>query len=322
MPGGFDPLVHGFGFPNRYHNLVLARPRVVTAGRCGGMAFASLDYYLSSRPVPRFECEEFPPRNAHPLSRYLFRRQLDSFARPAALRFVWETLRPTPFPPLGPSFQRLRLSLRGGAPLVLGLVRARSWKALGSNHQLVAYATEGLDPELEDCVIRAYDPNFPGRVSELLLGPGREGLKHAESGTVWRSFFVQSYRVKTPPAPASLERAAEDLAGLRGVPLRPHRPLLVARGNQTVLTWRAGGDRAAGYLIERAEPRLRAGGEFTVVARVRSPEVETLLVRAVASSSPGTAYRLRAVNEEGMGPPSEPVYLRARSHISGTTAQK
>ncbi|HZJ02820.1 MAG TPA: hypothetical protein VFE20_03915, partial [Thermoleophilia bacterium] len=209
MSGGFDPLVHGFGFPNRYHNLVLARPRVNTSGRCGGMVFAALDYYLSGLPVPRFESEEFPPRNAHPLSRYIYRRQLDSFVRPTALRFVWETLRPAPFPPLSRAFEFLRLSLMDGVPVVLGLVRARSLRALGNNHQLLAYATDGLDPECDECVVRTYDPNFPGRVSELFLGPGREGLEHAESGVVWRSFFVQTYRAKSPPVAEFWEHGME-----------------------------------------------------------------------------------------------------------------
>ena len=64
----FDPAVHGFGFPNSFVNQVVSLPNEVyrllpgvlrraipggnleTRGRCGGMAYAALDYYHAGRP--------------------------------------------------------------------------------------------------------------------------------------------------------------------------------------------------------------------------------------------------------------------------------
>src|SRR5690348_4708372 len=51
----FDPATHGFAFPNAFVNEVLTLPngaRITTAGRCGGMAYAALDYFLAGQPVP------------------------------------------------------------------------------------------------------------------------------------------------------------------------------------------------------------------------------------------------------------------------------
>ncbi len=95
----FDPAIHGFRFGNRFVNVVVSLPGVPkmrTKGRCGGMAYAALDYFTLLRAAPKFAPEppaRVPP-DGHPLADYLLRRQLDSFHNDSALRFVTWTVFP------------------------------------------------------------------------------------------------------------------------------------------------------------------------------------------------------------------------------------
>src|SRR5260370_38255346 len=53
----FDPARHGFNFHNDFENDVKlpAGLDVRTGGLCGGVADASLDYFLADRPIPRHD---------------------------------------------------------------------------------------------------------------------------------------------------------------------------------------------------------------------------------------------------------------------------
>jgi hypothetical protein len=46
----FNPAVNGFHFVNTYLNYFV--PGVTTAGRCGGMSYAALDFFFAGQPVP------------------------------------------------------------------------------------------------------------------------------------------------------------------------------------------------------------------------------------------------------------------------------
>ena len=49
----FNPFVYGFHFNNEFVNPVIkydSKSLFTTKGRCGGMAYASLDYYYASKP--------------------------------------------------------------------------------------------------------------------------------------------------------------------------------------------------------------------------------------------------------------------------------
>ena len=70
----FDPATHGFAFPNAFVNEVLTLPngaKITTAGRCGGMAYAALDYFLAGQPVPRLRADLWTPGRVPPDSHWL-----------------------------------------------------------------------------------------------------------------------------------------------------------------------------------------------------------------------------------------------------------
>src|SRR6266487_4635077 len=86
----FEPERDGFHFRNSFVNVILDLPglRLETWGRCGGMAYAALDYYFSRLPIPCYthvpECESdtvsspaYDPQ-AYTLVHYIFKRQIES----------------------------------------------------------------------------------------------------------------------------------------------------------------------------------------------------------------------------------------------------
>ncbi|MEZ5258497.1 MAG: hypothetical protein R2705_16835, partial [Ilumatobacteraceae bacterium] len=149
----FDPLVHGFNFPNRFLNVVATLPsgdKIRTSGRCGGMSAAALDLFHLGRTAPEQNWTSSPrqvPPDGTPIADYLLKRQLESFLDPSALRFFSWTL----FPDFGtPFFGGVRswtkdevgkvcASIDRGEPCVIGLIGARKLSDVGRrNHQSVA----------------------------------------------------------------------------------------------------------------------------------------------------------------------------------------
>lgn len=227
----YKPEDYAFRFPNAFVNQVWSGripPRIgreykiTTSGRCGGMAFASLDFYYLGRPAPAVKTQDFAPASVppdgHPLSDYIYTRQLHSMLTSwlgalNGLRFLhWSGLSPQRLHQKSLDEERKAVeSLDRGKPVVLGLVKAtsRGLSAQGVNHQVVGYSYRTDESgQLEFLV---YDPNEPFDASssepyqvvfrravdpedtELpyeLIRPGRIDR--------WRGFFVQHYRPRVP----------------------------------------------------------------------------------------------------------------------------
>ncbi|RHA40115.1 hypothetical protein [Cellulomonas rhizosphaerae] len=215
----FDPAVHGFGFPNAFHDDLLTLPngmKISTAGRCGGMAYLSLDLFHSGAPAPRWGAGLYAPKRVPPdenwLADVIRGRLFDSFKVLSAATFITWSMHPDGA--LGPlkgvarwtSQDELPQVVRAvdeGRPVPLGLVVARSIGAIGKNHQVVAhgYARTG---DVTSLLIT--DSNSPGQ--EVTLTPVKGGWK-ASNGPTWRGFFVQDYK---PRKPTVLTRAPADPA--------------------------------------------------------------------------------------------------------------
>ncbi|WP_028049648.1 hypothetical protein [Cellulomonas sp. URHD0024] len=207
----FDPATHGFAFPNAFVNVVLTLPtgaQITTAGRCGGMAYAALDYFLPGQPVPRWRPDLYAPGRVPPdsnwLAKYLYSRLHDSFFTGSAAKFVtWSLHSDDPtwvFKGVSrwtkeEELPRVIASIDRGRPVVLGLVVARSLGAIGDNHQVVAYGYERFDDGR--AVVTVYDNNTPGRPVTLTSQADQHDWT-ASNGRVWRGFFVQDYTPKTP----------------------------------------------------------------------------------------------------------------------------
>ena len=96
---GFKPDIHGFHFANQFVNKIIDKTILgkhilfSTDGRCGGMAFASLDYYFNRMPIPSYTSQDFRssggvPPDGHPLADYIWDRLIDSYTFNNVKNFV------------------------------------------------------------------------------------------------------------------------------------------------------------------------------------------------------------------------------------------
>ncbi len=201
----FSPLQHGFKFANTFVNDLADLPgfgKVETAGRCGGMSYTALDFFLNDIPVP---AADRLPADGIPLADYIFRRQTESFLSPSAINFItWSLYADTPnwFAKgvhgwtVEDEFPRLRAQLDLGHPQVLGLIAARDIGHVGYNHQVVACGYD-FDAATGKITVLIYDCNSPGGEVTLTTGPGVAGVE-ASNGYAWRGFFVQGYEKNSP----------------------------------------------------------------------------------------------------------------------------
>jgi len=204
---GFRPDVHGFAFPNAFVDVFATLPtgaKITTRGRCGGMAYLSLDLFHASAPAPRWGSDLWAPQRVPPDDNWLAdairARLFDSFRVLSAASFLtWSVLGDGDTGPLHGVRRRTTdelaqvvRSVDEGRPVPLGLVIARSIGAIGKNHQVVAH---GYVREGGVTSVLITDSNSPGR--EVRLTPSKAGWV-ASNGPTWRGFFVQDYRAEKP----------------------------------------------------------------------------------------------------------------------------
>lgn len=203
----FTPLKHGFHFKNDFVDHILTTPfgKIETRGRCGGMAFASLDYYYAKMLIPTYEGKDFPnkmyPPDGSALGDYIYKRSLHSLLTLSSYKFLlWTTIKDSRFFNIlqktkSVEFLKLKKSIDQGKPVVLGLIGSSKIAEITKNHQVVAY---GYDESSEgEIKVFIYGSNSPGKEVILESTLGTPCLK-GSNGTFWRGFFVQNYRSKRP----------------------------------------------------------------------------------------------------------------------------
>lgn len=210
----FSPSQHGFRFPNAFVNVVANLPgfgEIKTGGRCGGMAYAAADFYLSGRPVPPWEQSVFAPGAVPPdgnwLADYIYRRLFDSFATPSAVKFgtwmqlsdhaTWVNKGVTRLTKED-EFTRLRRIIDAGKPAVLGLITAGNISAIAKNHQVLAYGYEH-DRSTGRITVYVYDNNSVGKEVTLCSERSQKDWTASNRSEPWRGWFVQDYAHRQPP---------------------------------------------------------------------------------------------------------------------------
>ena len=207
----FRPRTNGFRFANVFDfsfdfTLPLAGSvdlGDLAFGLCGGMCFASLDYYHASRQIPQHAA---PPQQGSELHSYLVQRQLESLSLPIGLLRVleWMVLSDADVGRRTASkeFPKLRRQVDRGQPAVLALIRQGGASDPTKNHQVVAHAYK-YSEATKRAEIRVYDPNHPDQEPFLTLDcPGAaSGISARQSsGEPLRAFFVMDYRFHQPPS--------------------------------------------------------------------------------------------------------------------------
>lgn len=208
----FDPTIHGFRFANRFRNTIARLPNgatIRTRGRCGGMAFASLDIFHAQKTAPTDDWSAFPravPPDGTPLADYLMRRLLHSFVEPSAVRFLAWTLLPDErnlfFKGVtgwtADEIPKLTSAIDAGRPVALGLVGARHMSDVGrSNHQVVVFGYQRIRTGVD---IAIYDNNTPMTTVTLRWTRGAGDITATNRVQPWRGLFVHAYDPLVPPA--------------------------------------------------------------------------------------------------------------------------
>lgn len=205
----FIPLKHGFHFGNNFINKIISTSfgKIESRGRCGGMAYASLDYFFSGIAVPSHEDKDFPngkfPTYGSLLSDYIYERTINSLFTVYSFKFFDWTIQKDNEKSIRKSvsyktkmeeFPKLIKSIDAGKPVVIGLIGARKASDITKNHQVVAY---GYESDNDIMKIYIYDSNFPNK--EIILQSKCSDCSFKTSaGQEWRGFFVQEYHAKKP----------------------------------------------------------------------------------------------------------------------------
>ncbi|MEX0359416.1 MAG: hypothetical protein AB3N10_00380, partial [Allomuricauda sp.] len=142
----FNPVQHGFKFNNSFKNIFIDAIDWRTGGLCGGMSYASLDYYHARNiSTPKTALR---PTEGSPLQKYLYDRQVTSITsnvdkwaeiglNPLGARngefFNWG-MENKP----GSRINELRPFINRGQPVPLGLQSVGEKDSDPGNHQVVA----------------------------------------------------------------------------------------------------------------------------------------------------------------------------------------
>ncbi len=229
----YSPERYAFRFPNTFTNaiwsgrippLIGRKVSIATSGRCGGMAFASLDFFYLKKSVPTLDLEDAAslevPADGHPLADYLYTRQLHSMLTRFhgvrdGLRYLQWSGDSTAALIMKTTNEERKVveSLDRGQPVVLGLIKAtnRRLKAQGGNHQVVCYGYTTNAAGHREFYI--YDPNEPFRPTSkqpysVVLGRAADferaefpyQARRSQRIDRWRGFFVVGYRPYRPAA--------------------------------------------------------------------------------------------------------------------------
>lgn len=305
----FSPRRHGFHFVNAFTNPVITIPGVGTLntyGLCGGMSFASLDYYHAPRPVPTHVGADFgtaagvPPVGGR-LYQYLYDRQLASFnplVNLNAAKFITMLL------PVGRSafeatvqdeWPLVMQAIDAGTPVPIGLL-ANSVDPTQS-HQVVAIGYDNGDVQR----IYIYDCNYPDTTQTLDLDATASVVTES-SGTTWAGFFVDQY---TPASPAYT-----DVALSSGIDTNPLAPVTAALQDLVEVGFRVQnqGDYVAHLTSLDASCRGPAGQDLDSafapdgVAKSLAPGDESAYLASATAFGPGPGtYEFIAYYQSAQG---------------------
>jgi len=238
----FTPQRHGFHFVNNFVNTVLTLPGygpITTSGLCGGMSFASLDYYNANMPVPTHTGADFPngsvPPDGSRLQQLIYQRQLSTFnplTNPSIVKFGTQAL------PIGRSaydvslqdeWKAITAQLAAGTPVPVGLIGSATDPT--QSHQVV-----GIDYDDSAQTLTVYDCNHPDTAVTLTPDPTTSTFT-SSGGESWLGYFLEDYVQQTP--------TYSDIVLSTGITTNPAGPVSVGDSVEAGFTVQNVGDYTA-----------------------------------------------------------------------------
>lgn len=196
----FLPSKDGYSFRNPKPDPQLSAWENATSGRCGGMAYASVDHFIAGKEPRAADVKDgyLNTRNNRSIvenfSRFVLWSVSPDVSDSMLLEGVGEMTRADELPRLATALER------GPAPI--GLVRARKAGDIGLNHQVVAYAIERKGDIARVFVYDSCQPLGDDVVLEVdLRNPSAPIREYAGTTLVatWRGLFVETYEPVEPP---------------------------------------------------------------------------------------------------------------------------
>lgn len=195
MKTNFNPLEHGYSFPNCFEFKGLSRIVKIIKnnfiyGMCGGMVFTALDYYFDQSKLPGFKAV-----NELPISytKYLWKRQTQSVPISVLLKIikfaslsVSKSLQNT----IQNELPRIIERLNDGLPAPIVIIRSSLFQNPTHNHQVLVTGYEHNGSTLD---LEIYDPNHPNLDPRLTILQYPEYLITQSSGEPVRGLFLNKY---------------------------------------------------------------------------------------------------------------------------------
>ena len=223
---GYLPSIHGYRFGNHWPDIHITSISLpdpfgdipignASWGLCGGMSFASRDYFEAGRPAP---VQSVNPRGeGDPLFDYIVRRLAQSLNAGDVADFVKyaDPVYPDTDDLTGDgrnwrmahvSWPGIRSVIDGGHPCPIGIVIGHLPDVTDMGHQVCVYAYQLRNQQL---TLWVYDPNTPknddvtiqldiSRTDQQLI-PVTTGISVHQSHPTINCFFTQSYEQREPP---------------------------------------------------------------------------------------------------------------------------
>ena len=215
----FNPATQGFKFANTFGGVDASRRY---GGLCAGMIYSTLDYYNAGMNIPT---QNYRPANRTVLQSYLYKRQNNSSFESNLDK--WIELRGDALGTRNSEFfswglrgynggrlQELRTAIDNHKSVPIGMYVGQAKGLDGfetGDHQVlgIGYAvgryTGDMNKNKGDLKIFVYDPNHPNKTMTLVPDLINECYLEVESGTCWRTYFVDNkYSPNQPPVIQSL----------------------------------------------------------------------------------------------------------------------
>jgi hypothetical protein len=233
----FVPERDGFHFANEFVNVIAKVPgygTLETGGRCGGMAYAALDYWFNGRlPIP---ADAALPHDGTLMADYIYKRQLETYLVPSAINFITWTLAGDGenFFHKGVTRWTKKASSRScgddrpGQPQVLGLVKVTDLREIGRTTRWSA----GHEDDGKGTCARTVDNRYPDGRSADHHAKRRTDALGGERGLA--RWFIQGYGPsdRTLRTARSCRRRSAGITSWRAArSSRPQRTELAALGH-------------------------------------------------------------------------------------------